>query len=249
MNLFNTINSIVRYALIGIISVPFFIMILLLIPLYNYSATVRHMRAWLFYWWSRIGLFITGLSYQIKGLENLDIIPNEPCVLVMNHTSSLDIPLIEILMGGFPRFWMVLHRLQQHLFLGHLIKWTQISVDQDDIHHAGASVLRSIRRLKKHGEHLMLFPEGGRYADGKIHEFFPGFARIARILDRPVVPIAIQGACRVLVPGQTLFDSSHPITLTIGPVLRFSSDASTDSKMQEKKMVDQIREWLSSAVE
>jgi len=52
---------------------------------------------------------------------------------------------------------------------------------------------------------LIIFPEGTRSVDGKIHTFKKGAFRIAIASGLSVVPITIQGTWKVWKPGAKIF--------------------------------------------
>ncbi len=66
-------------------------------------------------------------------------------------------------------------------------------VSQDRID--GAAV-RTILRLLRRGEALLLFPEGTRTSDGSLKVFEPGVGAIAARFGVPVLPVCVEGAFR-----------------------------------------------------
>jgi 1-acyl-sn-glycerol-3-phosphate acyltransferase len=64
--------------------------------------------------------------------------------------------------------------------------------------------LHSSSTLLKSGWNLVLFPEGSRSPDGRIHEFKPGVGHLASETGTPVVPVHLQGAQRIMPKGQKL---------------------------------------------
>src|ERR1700688_4886464 len=62
--------------------------------------------------------------------------------------------------------------------------------------------LHSSSQLLKSGWNLVLFPEGSRSPDGRIHEFKPGVGHLARETGTPVVPMHIRGAYQIMPRGQ-----------------------------------------------
>ena len=71
----------------------------------------------------------------------------------------------------------------------------------------------------------IVFPEGLRTPDGKIHAFRPGIGMMAVRLRVPIVPIRIRGLYEIY----SLHDSwprRGPIRVAIGPPLTFAADTS-----------------------
>jgi 1-acyl-sn-glycerol-3-phosphate acyltransferase len=61
----------------------------------------------------------------------------------------------------------------------------------------------------------MIFPEGTRRTDGKVHEFYAGFVTLAKKTGRPVVPVRIFGVNEVYPPEQ-FWIHYCPIKVVVG---------------------------------
>jgi 1-acyl-sn-glycerol-3-phosphate acyltransferase len=131
------------------------------------------------------------VSFHVRfsGREN---IPKEGGVLVVsNHQSHLDPPLIGL---GCPRQISPIGR--ETLFdvplLGPVMKLLgTIPIDREGMGISG--IKESLRRLK-HGELVLIFPEGTRSEDGQIAPFKPGFGTLAIRSRAYILPVAIEGA-------------------------------------------------------
>ena len=67
----------------------------------------------------------------------------------------------------------------------------------------------------------MIFPEGTRHVDGRVHAFHQGFAFLAKKLNRPVIPIAISGMDKMYPRGSKIIDSScKKVIITIGEPIK-----------------------------
>src|SRR5439155_1383854 len=76
---------------------------------------------------------------------------------------------------------------------------------QEPVRTGGAQgQLHASSTLLKSGWNLVLFPEGSRSQDGRIHEFKPGVGHLANETRTPVVPVHIRGAQRIMPKGQKL---------------------------------------------
>ena len=94
------------------------------------------------------------------------------------------------------------------------------------------TLLQTINTLKEKPWDVVIFPEGGRYTDGKLRDFFGGFILLATKLDRPIVPIKITGVQKVY-PPHTFWIYYYPITVTIGaPLIRNANE--TDDMFKER---------------
>ena len=83
------------------------------------------------------------------------------------------------------------------------------------------TVLRTSAALLRHGNNLLIFPEGERSIDGQLHSFKKGIGVLACELGIPVIPIKIEGSFEAWPPDANM-PHLHPITVTIGQSLTFT---------------------------
>lgn len=172
---------------------------------------------WITHWFYWVMLKCTLLPISYIGMEN---IPSEPVIFVANHQSSLDIPLLGILAKQTPHIWLAKHELMESFFLRWLLPLFAVLVDASSPKKAMRSLLQLISLLNGKKRHLMIFPEGGRYTDGSIHEFFSGFVILAKKIGRSVVPVYIKGVNKAYPPN-TFFVQWEPITVVVGKPFTF----------------------------
>ena len=149
--------------------------------------------AW-YHLWQRLLQFAAVLVYRVRyyGREN---IPASGGVLVVsNHQSHLDPPLVGI---GCPRPMNFVAR--ETLFRFAPFGWFihsvgSIPIDRDGIGLGG--IKESLKRLKR-GQMVLIFPEGTRTHDGEIAPFRPGFTALAVRSGAAILPVAIDGAFQV----------------------------------------------------
>jgi 1-acyl-sn-glycerol-3-phosphate acyltransferase len=163
------------------------------------------------------------------GKEN---IPNEPVIFAANHQSSLDIPLLGVLSKNVPHVWLAKQELMESVFIRFVVPLIAVLVDVTSPRNAMLSLRKIINVVNNHHRNLMIFPEGARYTDGKIHSFFNGFAIIAKTTKRPVVPVYISGVNKVY-PPDSFWVNWYPITVTVGaPIMYEEND--TDESFKER---------------
>jgi 1-acyl-sn-glycerol-3-phosphate acyltransferase len=129
-------------------------------------------------------------------------IPSEPAIFVVNHQSSYDIPLAGYLTNGHPHIWLAKEELMDSWLLRIVLPRVTVLVDPTSPRKAMRSLLEIIKLVNGSGAHLMIFPEGGRFIDGTVHEFYAGFVTLAKKTGRPVVPVRIFGVNEVYPPDQ-----------------------------------------------
>lgn len=172
---------------------------------------------WITHWFYWATLKCTLLPVSYIGIEN---IPSEPVIFVANHQSSLDIPLLGILAKQTSHIWLAKHELMDSFFLRWVLPLFAVLVDASSPKKAMRSLLQLITLLNGKKRHLMIFPEGGRYTDGSIHEFFSGFVIIAKKIGRPVIPVYIKGVNKAY-PPHSFFVQWEPISVVVGKPFTF----------------------------
>ena len=78
-----------------------------------------------------------------------------------------------------------------------------------------AEALRTVMRLLRQGEALLMFPEGTRTHDGELGRFSPGAAAVAIRCGVPVLPVCIEGAFRSW-PRTHALPMPSPIAVAFG---------------------------------
>lgn len=176
------------------------------------------------------------LPIKYVGIEN---IPDESVIFVVNHQSSLDIPLAGVLAQGTPHIWLALKALLQSPAFRYFVPLFSVLVDMSTP-IKGMRSLREILALmeeEKIKRHVMIFPEGGRYTDGIVHEFFGGFVILAKKTGRPIVPVCILGVDKVY-PPKTFWVQWYPITVIVGKPFVYQK-GDTDALFKQR-----VYEWF-----
>ena len=155
-----------------------------------------------FFWLSHI-FYVASLKATMIPIEVIvkENIPNTPAIIVANHQSSLDIPLVGALLNKFPHVWLAKKELTRY-WIGPIVSRMSVLIDMSSPQKSLRSLLRAISFIKGKQRHVVVFPEGGRYIGGNdVHEFFAGFVMLAKRTNRPVVPIMMVDAYKVYPPG------------------------------------------------
>ncbi|MCW8845272.1 MAG: 1-acyl-sn-glycerol-3-phosphate acyltransferase [Gammaproteobacteria bacterium] len=149
---------------------------------------------------SRLILWLAGIPLEVRHLDRL---PKGPCVIVANHASYLDGPLIAAALP--PIFSFVIKQEIRKIPGAHLLLRRVGShfVERSDRKRSAADA-RRILNSAKDGQALAFFAEGTFQRDPGLMRFRMGAFSTAVRADFPVVPMVIRGARHILPSGSWL---------------------------------------------
>lgn len=181
---------------------------------------------------SRVLLAVLPVKIIVRG-----VIPNDvPLVVIANHASMLDPLIIESVSGATPRVWLFKDMFRSLPIIGWLLSRVAIPVARESPHKAAQALVSGLHLVARYNAHLMLFPEGKRFADGTTHQFKSGFARAAFRLGRAVLPILLINS-RSVFPTMLVRHAEEPIQVIIGEPLVPAS------RETEAAFVDRVHAW------
>tara|TARA_Y100000310_G_scaffold63762_1_gene59208 strand:- start:5785 stop:6438 length:654 start_codon:yes stop_codon:yes gene_type:complete len=138
--------------------------------------------------WSPFILWVCGVKLKVKGLENVN--PEHSYVLVSNHQSYLDIPVLFRAIT-VNLYFVAKKELKKIPFLGwYMMATGMIFIDRTNRNKAILS-LKKAARLIQNGKSVIMFPEGTRSKDGYLADFKKGPFMLARQADVNVLPVGI----------------------------------------------------------
>jgi 1-acyl-sn-glycerol-3-phosphate acyltransferase len=149
-----------------------------------------------------------------------------PVLLVANHVSLLDPPLIG---GVSPRRLSFLAKAELFkipLFGGLISRLGAQPLRREG---ADAGALRAALRVLKNGGALLMFPEGTRGEEGVLGSAKPGAGMLAVLGGAPVIPVYVRGSGRAWPRGRR-FPRPANVTVTFGPPLPVTAAGKTSRK-------------------
>jgi 1-acyl-sn-glycerol-3-phosphate acyltransferase len=162
--------------------------------------------------WGRILLAAAFIRFRVEGAEKLD--PHASYVFVANHGSYMDIPALLAALPHQFRFFAK-KGLYKIPFLGYHLKHAgHLPVDRTNARNSLKSMSEGARIVRERGISVLLFPEGGRSAQG-LRDFKEGAAYIAIKAGVPAVPIALIGV-RELLPMGSIHLRSGKVNVRVG---------------------------------
>ncbi|WP_424246120.1 1-acyl-sn-glycerol-3-phosphate acyltransferase [Elusimicrobium posterum] len=195
-----------------------------------------------FYMLGKMVMFIIAKTSKSFKVAAHDSLPQGPAVLVANHVSLLDM-LVFSCFGIIDMVSVVKAWPFKVPVFGRYAK------TMGNIRAEGAEfteVLKSAEDVFRQGLKLVVFPEGTRSTDGKVHRFRTGAFRIAAHYKVPVVPFAIDGLGRVMRKHTVMVHSEHVKLTMLKPfTIEENADDTTILKMAKytKDLIEkEIRE-------
>ena len=158
----------------------------------------------------------------VSGLENLSG-QAPPLILAANHCSHMDTPLVLNSLPGTLRRRTLVVAAADYFFAGRpLALFVSIAVGAVPVDRQVATGrdLAAIHRLLTQGWNVLLYPEGGRSPDGRLHKGRTGVARLALSAHVPVIPVGITGTYHAMPRGRS-WPISWPAEVHFGKPLSF----------------------------
>ena len=186
--------------------------------------------------WAKTLLVISLSPVELAGAEKLS--RDGAAVYVCNHLSYYDTP---VLFAKLPFQFRILAKLSlwKVPFIGwYLNQSGQVAVDQTNTRSAVASLSRGVAALNS-GLPLVVFPEGGRAADGRTHPFLSGAAFMAIKAGVPLVPLTLVGTYELL-PIHTYHFRPRPLKVIIGEPLPTAGLSTRDADALTQRLFETI---------
>src|SRR5216683_4377714 len=207
---------------------------LILLTLVTKSAT-------LMYWTGvKMVVYVTRIAGEKVTVEGRENIPPGVCLFAANHTSNADAPAI---VGAIPRRIAILGR--KSLFdipiVGSAFRLAKfVPVDRGNRDAALASVKQAVEYIKT-GLSFLVYPEGTRSPDGRMHRFKKGSFVMAIEAGVPIVPVVCSGAHRIMKKNSLVI---HPGRVTV----RFGKpiDVSSYTVEQRSVLAQQVHDVIAA---
>ncbi|ACR80135.1 MULTISPECIES: 1-acyl-sn-glycerol-3-phosphate acyltransferase [Kosmotoga] len=186
----------------------------------------------------RVAFFVIGSKVSVEGAENIP--PKGPLVIVSNHQSAFDIPLIVGYVKGRISFIAKIEVSKIPGFSWFVKRLDGVFIDRGNKIQTAAAIKR-IFNILRNGGTIMLFPEGTRSLDGSIKKFKKGSLSIPHKLNIPILPVAIDGTKDIMKKGELLI---HPAIVKI----RILKPVYPGKFNTEDELREEIRKMISEAI-
>jgi 1-acyl-sn-glycerol-3-phosphate acyltransferase len=168
--------------------------------------------------WAPISLWCAGVKVTVvkHGEHPVWPLPEDTqAILVGNHASHLDIPILTRAFRWAPRFVAKLELGRIPLLAYYIRRTGSVLIDRAKSKSAARSIDQAVEAAAA-GAPLAFFAEGTRSEDGVIAPFRNGAFVVARRAKLPVIPVAIVGSNLCLPKGQ-LWPSPGEVKVVVGP--------------------------------
>lgn len=143
-----------------------------------------------------LGLFwVFGIRYRVEGQPHE---PKPPYIIVVNHASAADIPLVGAAVRAPVSFMTKEELMRNPLVRAWILSGGSFFVKRGQPDRAA---IRTAFKMLARGRAVCLFGEGTRSLDGRLQPFEQGVAYLALRTGVPVLPIAIIGSHRIIPKG------------------------------------------------
>jgi 1-acyl-sn-glycerol-3-phosphate acyltransferase len=176
---------------------------------------------------------------RVRGVEHVP--PSGPALIVSNHQSILDPPLI----GGAVRrqiYFLAKAELFRIPVFGPLIR----ALHARPVRREGADsrALRTAAQLLEEGKALLIFPEGTRSLDGSLGEGKAGVGMLAVTSGAPVVPAYVSGTLEALPKGAA-WPRRSQVSVSFGPALHFKPRTGAGRKERYREAAEDMMRGIA----
>jgi 1-acyl-sn-glycerol-3-phosphate acyltransferase len=194
----------------------------------------------------RVSHFLIGGAFRVAwrvravGRENVPL--TGPVIIASNHLSFLD----HFVTGGVLQRQLFFISKVQHFeskvkaFL--FKRWGVIPLKRGS---GDSEAFDRSREVLQRGDAFIIYPEGTRSLDGRLHKGHTGVARLALLTNSPVVPVACVGTFENLPKGEAM-PKFHKVEVRFGRPLDFSKFR---GKVDDRETLRQITDTVMSEIQ
>lgn len=168
---------------------------------------------------ARLMLRVAGIPVQIEGKEALkEATKGGACIFAPNHSSYVDVLVAVALLPAGVRFAAKGETLKMPL-IGSIVRRTgQFAFDRSDPEER-IKLANEVDAALLRGDSVAIYPEGTFTPAVGIRPFHLGAFKASAITQRPICPVAIRGARRIL-RDETRLPRPGKIAVTFGPLVK-----------------------------
>lgn len=189
------------------------------------------------------GVFKLLYNVEVRGLENFEK-AGPRAVIVGNHVSLLDPPLLAAFLPGKPMF-AVNTQVANWWFVKPFLKL----VDAFPLDPTNPFSLKSLIRKVEEDRHIVIFPEGRLTDTGSLMKVYDGPGMIADKTDAMILPVRLDGVQHTpfaRLKGKVPLKSFPKITITILEPRKFKVDESIKGRARRAAASRQLYDLMEN---
>lgn len=190
-------------------------------------------------WWSERLLAYVRLRCRVVNPERVEIPHGRPVILMSNHSSLYDIPLLFQALPGSIRMLTKKELFRVPIWGRGLKAGEFVSIDRSD-HAQAMRDLAAAREKMTSGIVLWVAPEGTRSRDGTLGGFKKGGFMLALETGATIIPLGIRGARDVLPAKTSRFVLGRVAEVRIGRPI----DASAYTLEQRRGLMAEVERQI-----
>lgn len=229
----------------ALLAIPYALLLTLLVSLITLLNTlalgrdadsVQHLAAW----WANSICWFCGVEVDVTGTGQLDT--QKPYIFAANHQSQFDIFVLQGFLGVNFR-WLAKKELFTVPIWGTAMRRAgYIPIDRSHGRQAIKSLDEAAKKIGA-GTSVIIFPEGTRSKDGKLHDFKAGAMILAIKSGVPIVPVAIIGTYAILPKGKLLMNPGK-VQIRVGQPIETRNYTTRDKHQLAKLLQDEVAHLL-----
>ena len=166
--------------------------------------------------WSRLYLRIPPVHVDVFNIELID--PDQRYVIVSNHLSMFDIPMLIEYLPVRGRFLAKTELFKIPLFGQGMRTVGIIEIDRSKGGSSREAINEGVQLASERGNSLIVFAEGTRATQSTLLPFHKGAFRIAIDTGLPILPVIVEGTDRISKPGSPIFFPGTATLHVLNPI-------------------------------
>lgn len=179
--------------------------------------------------WGKTFLQLYGIRVRTEGLRHIH--KHEHYVFAANHTSYADIPVILASIPHNIRLVLRSSLTRVPIWGWALLVSPFIVINRSSPAKSKRTLAEAVAKIHG-GASVLLFPEGTRTPDGKLHDFKRGAFHLAYQSGAKVLPVALVGVYDILPRHKKLPATNCKATIRIGEPLEANPDLASDREKE-----------------
>jgi 1-acyl-sn-glycerol-3-phosphate acyltransferase len=188
------------------------------------------------------------MTVRVHGRENL--LPEDTAqtyVVMSNHVSNYDIPVLFYVLGGRLRMVAKKELFAVPIFGRAMREAGFIDIDRTNHHRAVASLARAKAELVT-GTPIWIAPEGTRSPTGNLLPFKRGGFVLALELGAPILPVSLRGTRDALPAKGILSTPGVTVDVFVHPMIESTAYGNLGPRQARQALLTEVHASIASAL-